>query len=56
MLCYSERRRLTEKYEVWCRENDALNCPFNVITFLVGKGLLDEEKALELIKDGDDNG
>ena len=56
MLWYSERKRLIDKFDAWCRENDALNCTFNLIVFLMDKGLLDEEKARELVKDGDGNG
>lgn len=53
MLWYSDGMRLVEKFEAWCKENGALNCPFNVISFLDGKGLLDEEKARKLIKGGE---
>lgn len=51
MLFFSERKSLEKFYNEWITENNIANTPFNVITFLVIKDLINIEKAEEYIKE-----
>lgn len=55
MLYFSERLKLVEAYENWVVENCSTMMkqvaePALVIAFLMGKGLLDEEKIHQYLK------
>ena len=50
MLLFSARHRLGKIIEAWMRENSVLNCPVSTIGYLVGHGLLDEEKVREFLE------
>ena len=54
MIWFNQRKELEEKYYKWIKENNAKDCVFNVITFLVAKDLLDVEKV-ELFLEGGSN-
>ena len=47
MIFFTQRKRLAKKYEEWISKNNALDCPFNVISFLSLMGYLNEEKIDE---------
>ena len=51
MLVFSERKKLENLFIDWCKENDTYECPSNMIVFLQSNGLLNEEEALEFIKE-----
>lgn len=55
MIYYSQRRKLTQLFEEHRRKNSGphgmiASCPENVIAFLDGKGLLNEDKVKEYLK------
>lgn len=52
MIWLSQRKKLEEKYLKWIKENNAKDCVFNVIAFLVVKDLLDVEKVKLFLKGG----
>lgn len=54
MIGFSQIEELEEIYYEWIKELNATDCVFNVISFLVEKGLLDVEKV-ELFLEGDSN-
>lgn len=46
---FSERKKLAEEYEKWVSENkDVLDCPFTVISWLVGEGYVGKTKVADL--------
>lgn len=51
MLFFGHRKALADEYEKWLAEHPEIkDCPINLIGFLVGHSLIDEEKAMEFIK------
>lgn len=49
MMFFSERKKLADKYEKWISENkNILDCPLNVISWLVSEGYLCKTKAVDL--------
>lgn len=50
MIWFSHRLRLEKLFEKWCLENNAKNCPQNVVAFLQIHHLIDEEKCLKFLK------
>ena len=54
MLWFTHRKQLEKAYMKWVEKEKAANCPFNVITFLEIKNLLDRDKVIEYLR-GDDN-
>lgn len=50
MLWFSHRLKLEKLFEKWCLENNAKNCPQNVVAFLQIRHLIDEEKCLKFLK------
>lgn len=48
-LPFSMRFELTGLYEKWAKEHNAKECPFNVISYLCAKKLIDTEKAIKFI-------
>lgn len=55
MLFFSERNKIAKRFETWCKENNIAICSVNCITFLEMKGLLDENKVKEVLKDEKNN-
>lgn len=58
MLSFSQRAFLENEYERWLTENSSpeitlKDCALNVINFLYGEGIIEEEKVLEYIKNKD---
>lgn len=51
MLFFSKRKKLEDMYYAWIKENGVKDCPFSVISYLVGEGLINEDKALQFIKE-----
>ena len=51
MIFYGDRARIADEFERWAQERGAQSCPLNVVTFLMSRGLLDEERAVEYLKE-----
>lgn len=51
MVYFNERKKLEDLYIKWVEENKVANCPFNVISFLEIKNLLNEKKVKELLEE-----
>lgn len=51
MIFFSQRHKLGKLFEKWAKENKALNCPLNTITWLYSLDLLNEEKVKEYLKE-----
>lgn len=51
MLWFSARKQLDDIFNEWVKKENLSNCSFNVISFLVGKNLLDEAKVIEFLKE-----
>jgi len=49
MLFFTKRKKLENLYYEWIKENGVKDCPFSVISYLVGEGLIDEDKAMKFI-------
>lgn len=50
MLLFNQRRKLAELYKKWWLKNKVADCPVNVIGYLVGHGLINEEAALAFLE------
>lgn len=55
MIYFSDRRKLAELFEKYCKEHEnekikIPRCPFNVVGWLYGLGLLNEEKVKEVLR------
>lgn len=55
LFLFTKRAKLSSAYQKWIKENKAADCPFNVISFLSIHHLIDEEKAMEFLKEGESN-
>lgn len=41
MVLFGDRKKIEEAYKKWLKENPQVaDCPFNVISFMVGEGLI----------------
>ena len=41
MILFGDRKKIEEAYKEWLKENPQVeDCPFNVISFMVGEGLV----------------
>lgn len=49
MMFYNERKKLASMFEKWAKVIGARDCAQNVIAYLMCNGLIDCEKARELI-------
>jgi hypothetical protein len=49
MLFFSHRKKLGDLYLEWIDENDLLDCPQNMVLFMQINGLLNEDKAREML-------
>lgn len=49
MLFFCFRKKIEQEYYKWIKSTKAKDCPFNVISFLFIKELIDEEKAINFI-------
>ena len=50
MLFCNDRKELAEEYMKWIEQEKISNCPFNVITFLELKDLLNREKVIKFLE------
>lgn len=50
MLLYDKRKKLADLFTEWWMKNKVADTPFNVIGYLEGHGLLNEEKVLEFLE------
>lgn len=51
MIWFSKRKKLADMFEKWAKENNVLNCPTSVITWLLMNNCLNENKCYELLKE-----
>lgn len=51
MILFSQRHKLGELFEKYCKENSVLNCPESMATWLYSLGLLNEEKVKDYLKE-----
>ena len=56
MLFFNHRRKLENLFLKWCKENGVANTPMSVVAFLQINGLIDEDKALEFVKNANEKG
>ena len=47
---FSYRKKLEEEYMKWVEQEKVANCPFNVISFLEMKDLLNREKVVKFLE------
>ena len=50
MLFFNYRKKLEEEYMKWVKQEKVADCPFNVISFLEIKDLLDREKVVKFLE------
>ena len=50
-LFLEQRKQLENCFYKWCEENDALKSPFNVISFLAGKDLINIDKTMDYLEE-----
>ena len=54
-LFFGDRKKLEEEYYKWLRENKGVaDVPFNLITFLDSKNLLDYKRVKKYLKDNNE--
>jgi len=53
MLLFNNRRKLESLFLKWCNENGVAKTPLSVVSFLQINGLINEDKALEFIKNAE---
>lgn len=53
MLFFSHRRKLETLFLKWCKENGVATVPMSFVAFLQINGLINEDKALEFVKNAD---
>lgn len=49
MLFFSQRKKLGDLYLEWIKENGILDCPLSMVSFMQINGLLNEDKAREML-------
>lgn len=47
LLLFDKRHKLGKEFEKWAKENNVLNCPESVITWLYGEGLLNTQRVVK---------
>ena len=43
MVYFNQRNAIAKDYDTWCKKNNVKDCPLSVISYLEGKGFLNEE-------------
>lgn len=44
MIFFSDRKKIADAYEEWLKENPTIeDCSFNLVTFMVGEGLVKDK-------------
>lgn len=55
MLFFSQRKLIADSYEKWLSENPSVkDCPLTLISFLVSMDLIDEEKAMDYLRESEE--
>lgn len=54
MFLFNKRHNLSKMFDKWAKENNAVNCSLNVITWLDLNDLIDVEKALKFLEENKD--
>ena len=49
-LFFSDRKRLSEEYTKWLKENNAKDCAFNLVTFLEMNDLLNRKNVVKFLE------
>lgn len=49
MLFFSQRKKLGDLYLEWIEKNGILDCPLSMVSFMQINGLLNENKAREML-------
>lgn len=56
MVLFGDRKKIEESYKEWLKENSQVaDCPFNVISFMVGEGLVKDRTETNFYKKGETN-
>lgn len=50
-LWFDKRTQLENCFYKWCEENEARTSPFNVISFLAGKDMLNIDKVIDYLEE-----
>lgn len=53
MVLFGDRKKIEEAYKEWLKENPQVaDCPFNVISFMVGEGLVKDRTETDFYTRG----
>ena len=56
VVLFGDRKKIEEAYKEWLKENPQVaDCPFNVIPFMVGKGLVKDRTETDFYERGETN-
>ena len=56
MIFFSDRKKIEEAYKEWLKENPQVaDSPFNVISFMVGEGLVKDKTETDFYERGETN-
>ena len=56
MVFFSDRKKIEKAYEEWLKENPQVaDSPFNVISFMVGEGLVKDRTETDFYERGETN-
>ena len=56
MIFFSDRKKIEEAYKEWLKENPQVaDSPFNVISFMVGEGLIKDRTETDFYERGETN-
>lgn len=56
MVLFGDRKKIEDAYKEWLKENpQAVDSPFNVISFMVGEGLVKDRTETDFYERGETN-
>ena len=56
MVLFGDRKKIEEAYKEWLKENPQVaDCSFNVISFMVGEGLIKDRTETDFYERGETN-
>lgn len=56
MILFGDRKKIEEAYKEWLKENPQVaDCPFNVISFMVGERLVKDRTETDFYERGEIN-
>lgn len=54
VVLFRDRKKIEEAYKEWLKENSQVaDCPFNVISFMVGEGLVKDRTEIDFYERGE---